>query len=235
MWDNAAGIMSMGHRVCGILLCGALAACTPQAGVLMAVLPEGTVPTLLSHFERVDDSIRQRLVEFERRGDWKGLAAFAEENLAKDKANADWWMVTGYAYSRLEQYSRAIEYYAEAVRLAPDEATGWNLLAQAYRGAGQPERAIATLDNALRVRQDSPMTFYVLGESYSDVGRLEAAAGAYQQALKLNNEFAQAWFGMGRVDIRLGRDAEAREIVKLLERLDQGLASELANLLSQRK
>lgn len=225
----------MRHRICGILFCGALAACTPQTSLLMAVLPEGTVPTLLSHLERVDDSNRQRLVEFERRGDWNGLAAFAEENLAKDKSNADWWMVTGYAYSQLGRHPRAIECYAEAVRLAPDDATPWNLLAQAYRAAGQPQRAIATLNNALLVRQDSPMTFYVLGESYSDVGRLEAAVGAYQQAVKLNNEFAQAWFGMGRVDIRLGRDAEAREIVKLLERLDQRLASELATLLSQRK
>jgi tetratricopeptide (TPR) repeat protein len=225
--------MSMRHRICGILFCSTLAACTPQAGLLMAVLPEGTVPTLLGHLERVDDSNRQRLADFERRGDWHGLAAFAEENLAKDKSNADWWMVTGYAYSQLGQYSRAIEYYAEAVRLAPDDAAGWNLLAQGYRAAGQPQRAIATLNNALRVRQDSPMTFYMLGESYSDVGRWQAAAGAYQQALKLNGEFAQAWFGMGRADIRLGRDAEAREIVTLLERLDQRLASELATLLTK--
>lgn len=225
----------MRHWFFKILLCCSLAACTPQAGLLMSLLPDGTVPILLSNLERVDDNNRQRLEDFERRGDWIGLARFAEENLAKDKSNVDWWLVAGYAYSRLGQHQRATEFYGEAVRLAPEEATGWNLLAQSYRATGQPQRAISTLNNALLAVRDSPETFYLLGESYGDIGRFDLARVAYQEALKIDSGFAEAWFGMGRACVRLDRSAEAREIVGVLERLNPRLATELAVALSQRK
>jgi len=219
----------------GLAMQFALCACTPQATALLSLVPDGTVPILLSHFEAVSDSNRQRLAELAQRGDWEELARFAEENLARDRSNADWWLMAGYAYSRLGQYPRAIECYAETVRLAPDEITGWNLLAQAYRAAGQPARAISTLDNALLVRKDTPATFYLLGESYNDIGRLQAAVDAYQQALKLNPEFAQGWFGMGRAYVRQGRHAEAGDVVKVLEKLDRGLAAELVKLSARRE
>ena len=218
-----------------ILFCCSLAACTPQAGLLMSLLPDGTVPILLSNLARVNEANRQRLEDFERRGDWNGLARFAEENLARDKSNADWWLVAGYAYSRLGQHQRATERYDEAVRLAPEEAIGWNLLAQSYRATGQAQRAISTLNNALLALRDAPVTFYLLGESYSDIGRFDLASVAYQEALKIDSDFAEAWFGMGRSYLRLGRSAEAGEIVIVLERLNPRLAKELAAALSQRK
>ena len=237
MCDNPATFICliMQHWFFKLLVCCSLAACTPQAGLLMSLLPDGTVPILLSHLERVDDSNRRRLEDFERRGDWNGLASFAEENLARDKSNADWWLVAGYAHSRLGQHQRATEYYGEAVRLAPEEATGWNLLAQSYRATGQPQRAINTLNNALLAIRDAPVTFYLLGESYGDIGRFDLASGAYQEALKIDSGFAEAWFGMGRAYVRLGRSAEAGEVVTVLERLNPPLARELAAALSQSK
>lgn len=222
-------------KLTGLALLLALAACTPQTSALLALMPDGLVPIMLSHLNGVSDSNRQRLADFEKRRDWEGLARFAEENLAQDKFNADWWTMAGYAYTRLERYPRAIECYADAVRLAPDDITGWHLLAQAYRSAGQPERAVQTLNNALNVRHDAPVTFFLLGESYSYSGRLQSALDAYQQALKLNTDFAPAWLGMGRVYLRLGRMPEAAEAVRVLERLNPQMASELKGASGWRK
>ena len=235
--DNAATVTGLTMRpwFFNMLLCCSLAACTPQAGLLMSLLPDGTVPILLSNLGRVDESNRKRLEDFERRGDWNGLSRFADDNLAKDPSNADWWLVAGYAYSRVGQHQRATECYGEAVRLAPEEATGWNLLAQSYRATGQPQRAIGTLNMALLAVRDSPATFYLLGESYSDIGRFDLASVAYQEAVKIENGFAEAWFGLGRAYVRLGRSAEAGEVVTVLERLNPPLARELAAALSQRK
>jgi tetratricopeptide (TPR) repeat protein len=219
----------------GLAVLSALAACTPQTSALLSLLPDSTIPILLGNLEGVSDTNRQRIAEFEQRGDWNGLARFAEENLAKDQSSAGWWTVAGYAYSMLGRYPRAVECYSEVIRFAPDEITGWNLLAQAWRASGQPQRAIITLNNALQVRKDSPATYYLLGESYSDLGRLQPAVDAYQQALRLNPDFAQAWFGMGRAYVRQQRYAEAADIVKALEKLDPGLATELSKLLSQHR
>lgn len=220
------------------LLCGAglglalaaLTACTPQGALLMSVLPDGTVPVLLGHLQGVDDGNRRRIVEFEQRGDWDALSKLAEDNLARDRWNADWWLVAGYAYSQLGRHQRAVECYGEMVRLAPDDMLGWNLLAQSYRAAGQPQRAVQTLNNAVLVHKDVPATWFLLGESYNDQGRSEPAAAAYREAVQLDSGFARAWFGLGRAYARLGRIAEFEQALKTLERLNTSLAKELAEL-----
>ena len=206
----------------------ALAACTPQQQLLMSLLPDGTIPVLLSHFQQVDDTNRRRVLEFEQRRDWDGLAAFAEENIKLDKLNSDWWLVAGYAYSQGGQRKRAIASYTEVVRISPEDALGWNLLAQSYRLDGQPERALQIVNRALNVNRETPSTWILLAEIYSDAGRFDPAVKAYQEALKLDQTLGQAWLGMGKAYVRLGRNAEVKEVAKVLEKLDPALARELA-------
>jgi tetratricopeptide (TPR) repeat protein len=206
-----------------------LAGCTPQQHLLMSLIPDGTFPILLSHLEKTDDANRRRVAELDARGDWNGLARLAEENLARDRSNSDWWMVKGYAYTQLGRHEQAAECYAEMVRLGPDNMLGWNLLAQSQRSAQQPQRAAQTLNNALLIRRDSPATWFLLGESYTDLGRYQPAVQAYREAVQLNREFAQAWYGLGRSYARQGRQAEFEQIVHTLARLDPPLAQRLAN------
>ncbi len=222
------------HLITIALACW-LAACTPQSALLMSALPPGTVSVLLSHLERVEDTNRTKVAELEARGDWEGLLRFAEQNLAKDPKIADWWLVAGYANTRLERHERAAQCYAEVVRLEPDAAAGWQLLAQAHREMKQPQRAVAVLDRALLVSRDSPMTHYMLGETYADLGRFAAAAAAYQQALLLDSRFAQAWYGLGQAELRNGRVDEAERAVKALESLDPRLAAGLARAVAARR
>lgn len=197
----------------------AAAGCTPQAALVASLLPDGTVPVLLAHLERLDDTNRRRIVSLEQRRDWEGLARFAEDNLGRDAHSAEWWLVAGYAYSQAGQRARAIECYAEAVRLAPDEILGWNLLAHAQRAHGQPLQAVRTLENALLVRRDSAVTHYLLGESLSDLGRDEAAVAAYREALALDRLLVPAWAGLERAYLRLERNAEAAQAREALERI----------------
>jgi tetratricopeptide (TPR) repeat protein len=214
------------------LLAVALGGCSPQATLLLSALPEGTVSVLLGNLQGVDDANRRRVAEFEARGDWQGLARFADDNLARDRSNADWWIVAGYARSQLGAHAQAAERYAEAVRLEPDRALSWNLLAQSQRAAGQPDRALRTLDNALRATRDSAATHYLMGETYAELGRRREAVDAYRRALELDPQLARAWYGLGRAYAAQGRAAEARQIVPVLERLDPPLAAALAGFLA---
>ena len=210
------------------LLAGACGGCTPQQQLIMSLLPDGTIPVLLSHFERVDDSNRRRIVELEQRRDWAGLARFAEENLKHNKSNPDWWLVAGYAYSQDGDRRRAVECYREVVRLSPEDEVGWSLLAQAYRRSGQPERALQVVDRALNVRRDVAPTWFLQGEIESDVARHERAAVSYGEAIKLDPRFAEAWLGLGKTYVRLGRHDEARQVVQVLDKLDANAARQLA-------
>lgn len=224
------GVVMTGARliVAAMILVAACGGCTTPQQLLFSLIPDGTIPMLLSHFERVDDTNRVRVAEFERRRDWDGLAEFAEENIKKDKSNSDWWIIAGYAYSQAGQRKRAIESYGEAVRLSPDEMLGWNLLAQAWRSAGQPDRALQIANRALIVKNDVPATWFLVGEANSDLGRLEPAVSAYREAIKLDERLAPAWLGLGKAYARLGRPNERRQIEQALERLDPALAKELA-------
>jgi tetratricopeptide (TPR) repeat protein len=207
----------------------ALSACTPQAALIMSAIPDGTLSTLLGNLQGMEDANRKRVAELEARKDWDGLAKLAEENLAKDRNNADWWTVAGYAHSQAGRHALAIECYSEVVRLSP-EMLGWGLLAQAYRDAKQPARAVQTLNNAHLVRRGTAESWFLLGESYTDLDRDLPAASAYREALQLDREHARAWFGLGRAYARLGRRAEFEQVLKSLGQLDPALAKQLAEL-----
>jgi tetratricopeptide (TPR) repeat protein len=208
----------------------ALPACTPHTAALFSLLPDGTIPILLSQVQGMEEGNRKRVAELEARKDWEGLTKLAEENLALDRNSSDWWIVAGYAHSQAGRHQRASDCYSEVVRLAPDDMLGWNLLAQSYRDAKQPLRAVQTLNNAHRVRRGTAETWFLLGESYSDLDRDLPAASAYREAVQRNGEFARAWFGLGRAYARLGRRAEFEQALKRLEELDISLAKELAEL-----
>lgn len=203
------------------------AACTPQQMLLNALLPDGTASVLLGHLQGVPDANRQRVAEFEQKGDWAGLAKFAEDNMAKDPFSAGWRLVGGYAYSRLGDHPRATALFGELVRLAPDDATGYYLLAESQRAGGQPERAVATLERALLAVPESALTYQLLGAANSDLGRYVPASAAYRKALALEPGYAEAWFGLGRASLRLARRADAQEALRALEQMRSPRAAEL--------
>jgi len=198
-----------------------------------ALLPDGTVSILLSHLEKEEESNRRRIAELEGKKDWDGLAIFADENLAKDRNNASWWLVAGYAHTRAGRKTRAIECYGEMVRLAPDDVLGWTLLAHALRDTKQPQRAVQTLNNAHLATRGTAETWFMLGESYAELDRDLPAISAYRQAIRMNDEFAHAWFGLGRAYSRLNRRSEFEATLKALERLSPPLARQLAELRPQ--
>jgi tetratricopeptide (TPR) repeat protein len=204
-----------------------LGACTPQQAIIAALMPAGAASTLLGQLKGVDDENIKRIVELERAGRWDELARFAEKNLEKDRSNADWWLVLGYARTQSSDHPAAAKAFSEAVRLEPDSALGWNMLAQSYRAAGDSQRAIVVLNNALLALRDAPLTVYLLGESYSDVGRFDQAAAAYRQAVAIEPKFSAAWFSLARTYALMGRQDEAKDARATLEKLDPKLAKRL--------
>ena len=218
-----------------VLALPVLSSCTMPAQLLMAAIPDGTLSTLLSHFESAPSANRQRVAELESRGEWVELAKFAEDNITKDRSNAAWWMVAGYAYSQQKQHARAIQCFREMVRVEPDMADGWNLLAQEHRTVGDPQRAIAIINNALLVLRDSPGTLLILGDAYSDLGRFEPALRAYRQALDLDGGLTPAWAGLARSYIRLNRLSEAEDIARSLEKSNPQLAAAIRQEIASAK
>ena len=209
--------------------------CTPHQVLMSALVPDGAGSMLLSHLQSVEDGNRRRIIELEQQGDWKGLAQFAETNIAKDPYSTEWQMIGGYAHLQLRDYPRAITYFSEMVRLSPDEASGYHFLAEAQRAAGQPQRAVTTLERALLVVRESPLTYQLLGAVYADLAQHRAAAEAYRRALAIDARLAEAWFGLGRASLRLGRAEDAQEALRALEQMQSPRGAELRGLLEGKR
>lgn len=206
------------------------AGCTPQSALLMGLLPDGTVSRLLTHLEGQDDEYKKRVLEMEARKDWNGISRLADQNVARDRNNADWQFVAGYAHAQAGRPGRAAEAFGELTRLRPNEPEGWHLLAQAYRDNKQPQRAVQALNTAHQLQKGSAASYFLLGESYADMDRDLPAADAYRQAVQIDADFTPAWFGLGRASARLGRREDFERSMKSLQRLDPPRAKELAEL-----
>ena len=204
----------------------ALAGCM-TAGIIASLVPPGTANVLLGNMEKVSEVNRKRVGELARTGRWDDLAKLAEENTARERSNADWWLVLGYARSQSGDHRAAANAYREAVRVEPDNESAWNLLAQSHRALGDSERAVVVLNNALLALREAPVTVYLLGESYSDLGRYADARAAYEKSLSIEPQFAAAWLGLTRTYERLGLTDEAREARAKLQKLDPKLAKRL--------
>ena len=224
---------AMARRLLACVFAVLSAGCTPQQMLMQALIPDGTASMLLSHLQTVEDGNRRRVIDLEQKGDWAGLSRFADTNIATDPFSPEWRMIGGYAQLQLRDYSKAMAYFSEMIRLAPDDATGYHFLAETQRAAGQPQRAVATLERALLVVRESPLTHQLLGEAYSDLGRYRPAAESYNRSLALDPVQADAWFGVGRASVQLGRAADARDALTELERLRSPRAAELRGLLDK--
>jgi len=210
-----------------------LAGCTPQQALMSALVPDGTSAMLLSHMQHVEDSNRRRIVELEQKRDWKGLAKFADENIARDPFSAEWRLVGGYALTQDGNHLRAAEYFGEMVRLAPDDTAAYHFLAEAQRASGQPRRALGTLERALLVSKESPATHYLLGETNSDLSRHVPAAAAYRRALEMDPMLADAWLGLGRASLKLGRTRDAQQALQALRKMKSPRAAELETMMGR--
>ena len=80
----------------------------------------------------------------------------------------------------------AIQYYADAVRIAPQAAHLWDEWAEVYLYAGQPEKAIEKLEIARKLDEEFPLTFLYLGDAYIALNRPSDAFDAHARVLALD-------------------------------------------------
>lgn len=173
-----------------------------------------------------DTRTGELIAGLQKKGDWAGIARFAQDRLTRDPSNANGWITLGYALLQQGQYRDAMLALTRATQANPEDIDGWNLLAEAQRRAGQPGTSARTLERAASVDPTSPVTRYLLGEAYREDGDPQRAEAAYRQALQMAPDMALAWFGLGSVLIQIGTTDDLDVITRTLQRLDAGLAVE---------
>lgn len=199
--------MRLAPITAGLCLLVSVNACTPQQMLASAVIPNGTLSTMLGNTQSVVDPNRRRIAALEQQKDWPGLAVFAEENIRQDPFSAEWRMVAGYARQQQGDQAAAQTHYAEMIRLSPDEIAAYQLMAASLRVQGRLDRAAAVLERGLLAVRDVPEAHRLLGDIYREQKRDRQAIDAYREALKGMPGHADAWYGLG---LSAGRTGDKR-------------------------
>jgi tetratricopeptide (TPR) repeat protein len=218
----------------GTFLLAALNACTPQQMLASAVIPNGTLSTMLGNTQSVADHNRKRIAALEQQKDWAGLAAFAEANIARDLFSAEWRMVAGYARQQQGDHPAAQQHYGEMIRLSPDEIAAYQLMAASLRAEGRTDRAAAVLERGLLAVREAPEAHRLLGDIYLEQKRYRQAVVAYREALKGLPGHAGAWYGLGVAAARTGDTRMLEDALNALSKIAPGRAAELRAAVAKR-
>jgi Flp pilus assembly protein TadD len=108
-------------------------------------------------------------------------------------------------------YSGALGYYREAVRINPGYAEARSNLGIAYYKLGRLDEAIQAYRDALQSSPDYAEAHYNLGVALLATGRVDDAIGAYQAAMRSNPRHAAARYNLSLALESAGRTQEAME------------------------
>lgn len=99
----------------------------------------------------------------------------------------------------------------EAVRLAPDEATGWSNLSVALQNGSKYLEALKAGERAVSLAPEWAVAHSNLGTALRDAGFWLEAKEAFLQALSKDAECVDAYYNLGCVCVDLGEYETARE------------------------
>src|SRR5690242_4540409 len=124
---------------------------------------------------------------------------------------------------------------AGPVAAPPDQAVSNKVTAQMRYNEGEafareqkwPFAESAYLE-ATKIKKDFPEAWNGLGHARKMQRKFPDALTAYQEALRLKPDFPQALESLGEAYVAMGKPALARATLAKLQRLDAGLAQQLA-------
>lgn len=145
-----------------------------------------------------------------RRGDAARAARIFEMLRAEDPANPLVLHNLGIAYQGLERHEEAIEVFAKALELAPNQRGTRALLGLELLRVGRIAEALSHLEAAGREEPDSPAIAEGLAEAYRRTGRLPEAVAEYQRVARARSDDARVVYRLGRLYLELANWALER-------------------------
>jgi len=121
----------------------------------------------------------------------KALAIYSEANIKAPK-NPETLFKMGYTLAQQERDDEALEYYKDALSLAPNDIAIHQALASLYRKMGEYASAQMHLNKSLELDDKNPITYYNYGNLLVDMKDKDAAKEMYKNALRLDENFQEA-------------------------------------------
>jgi tetratricopeptide (TPR) repeat protein len=133
------------------------------------------------------------------RGEWYNARATAEEAIAANFQSMDAHFNMGYVFEVQGRYSEAVEFYENAIKLAPTLAPLYVAAGRSYYWLGNSEQAVEYFRKAIRLDPTNAVAYDRLGWTYHTDGDYSRAIDALQQGIGVDPTFEKAWGHLGLV------------------------------------
>jgi tetratricopeptide (TPR) repeat protein len=107
----------------------------------------------------------------------------------------------------------AMDEFAQATLLLPDQSQAWLGLSQAYKTAGERQKSIETLRSAAQAAPHNPEILLALGQACLEEGSPTEALPALRRAAAIAPHSPELSLQLGKTLYNLGRLAEARQVL----------------------
>jgi tetratricopeptide (TPR) repeat protein len=141
----------------------------------------------------------------------EALSAFQQAlkfGMGKDAATV--WRHIGDVQVDLLDWDHAVESYASALQLDPNDAGSHLALGRLYLDRNDPERALLELRAAQKVDPGAEGVHAKLGIAYRAVGDLQAAIAVLRQGIERNPSDQETRYVLGQILLATGRNDEGR-------------------------
>ena len=137
----------------------------------------------------------------------------------------------GLRYHDLGRWHKAIEAFKKATAIKPDYELAYFGLGIVYSQLETWEDALTSFQKVVELSPDYAAAYLGLSIAYTMLGRNRDAVEVCREAIRIKPGYAQAHFALGLNYLLLGDRSSAREELRILETLDQDLATELIGLI----
>ena len=148
--------------------------------------------------------------DYFRKGDHQSAIA-AYTWIIEKEPSAPAYNLRGFVYNDMGKYKEAIEDYAKALEIDPENAAAYNNRGFAYNDMGEYSKAIDDYTEALKIDKKYAHAYNNRGVTYNNMGKYKEAIDDYTEALKLDKEYAHAYNNRGITYNNMGQYKEAIE------------------------
>ena len=168
------------------------------------------------------------------RGDnWEELAKYWQKQTETYPRIYTSWYYLGLAYLRIGLYSKAIENFRQALRIAPQFALAWARIGEVYQILHRNNDAIAAERQALQIDPEQSRAWFILGLGYFNLQQYEIAIEAFRQAVRYGPDISEYWAMLAFAYHTNGNQTAALDAVEKTRQIDPVTAEGIFNVINK--